>query len=233
MDQYIAVDLEMTGLNPKLDRIIEIGAVKVENGLVTEEFETFVNPGRILEPRITELTGIRDEDLAGAPAIKGVIGSFIDFAGELPLVGHRIQGDYAFLKTAAVNSGFQFERTGMDTLRISRACLPELESKRLKDVCSFFGISVNAHRALNDAKATYELYEKLEDRFLKTYPDLFKPVSLVYKARKESPIRKQQKERLEQLIKRYGIDCPYDLDFLSRNEASRYYDQICSKYGKS
>ena len=68
-DTYVSIDLETTGLNPKRDRIIEIGAIRVEQGQIVEEFSTFVDPGRKLEERITELTGIRDEDLADAPQL--------------------------------------------------------------------------------------------------------------------------------------------------------------------
>ena len=71
-DTYVSIDLETTGLNPKRDRIIEIGAIRVEQGQIVEEFSTFVDPGRKLEERITELTGIRDEDLADAPQLDEV-----------------------------------------------------------------------------------------------------------------------------------------------------------------
>ena len=90
-DTYVSIDLETTGLNPKRDRIIEIGAIRVEQGQIVEEFSTFVNPGRKLEERITELTGIRDEDLADAPQLDEVFPKLLEFMGELPLLGHRKQ----------------------------------------------------------------------------------------------------------------------------------------------
>lgn len=97
-DTYVSIDLETTGLDPKRDRIIEIGAIRVEQGQIVEEFSTFVDPGRKLEERITELTGIRDEDLADAPQLDEVFPQLLEFMGELPLLGHRILFDYSFLK---------------------------------------------------------------------------------------------------------------------------------------
>lgn len=95
-DTYVSIDLETTGLNPKRDRIIEIGAIRVEQGQIAEEFSTFVDPGRKLEERITELTGIRDEDLADAPQLDEVFPKLLKFMGELPLLGHSILFDYSF-----------------------------------------------------------------------------------------------------------------------------------------
>ena len=102
-DTYVAIDLETTGLDPKKEKIIEIGAVKVVDGQVAEEFSTLVDPRRLLEERISELTGITDAELSGAPYIDEIIGLAAEFIGDLPLLGHRILFDYSFLKRAAVN----------------------------------------------------------------------------------------------------------------------------------
>ena len=130
-DSYISIDLETTGLEPKHDKIIEIGALQVEKGQITDSFSTFVNPGRKLEERITELTGIRDEDLADAPYIQDVLPKLLAFVGDLPLLGHSILFDFSFLKKAAVNQKLSFERGAVDTLKIARKYLPELESRSL------------------------------------------------------------------------------------------------------
>lgn len=112
-DRYIAVDLETTGLDAKRDRIIEIGAVRVENGQKTASFHTMINPRRALEERIVRLTGISDEMVENAPDIGDKIGEFLDFCGQLPLLGHHVIFDYSFLKRAAVNQGLEFERAGL------------------------------------------------------------------------------------------------------------------------
>lgn len=98
VQSYISIDLETTGLNPKTDRIIEIGALKIINGQCEGTFSTFVNPGRKLEQRIVELTGICDEDLESAPSIEQVLPTLIDFLGDLPLLGHSILFDFSFFE---------------------------------------------------------------------------------------------------------------------------------------
>lgn len=224
MDSYISVDLETTGLNPKTDKIIEIGAVRVENGQVTGEFSRFVNPGRALPERITELTGIVQEQVLGAETVGTVLGEFLEFAGELPLLGHRILFDYSFLKRAAVNAGKPFERKGVDTLKLSRQYLSELPSRRLSDLCAHFGIPITAHRALEDARAAHFLYQELCARFFEEKS--FAPVPLLYKVKKEGPASPRQKERLRWLLEERGIVPDFDVELLTRNEASRMADRI-------
>lgn len=237
---YLCLDIETTGLNPKTEKIIEIGAVRVRNGNITESFESLVAPGRPLGERITDLTGITDEMLKNAPAREEVIPKFLEFAGEDILLGHSVLFDYSFLKKAAVNCNYQFERTGIDTLKIARKFLPEIESRRLGYLCSYYGIEHHAHRALADAQATVGLYQKLAEHFY-TEED-FKPFPLQYKVKKESPITKNQKERLYYLLQKHKLaietdetlsSCLYmELDKLTKNEASRYTDKLLSKYGR-
>lgn len=231
MNTYICLDTEATGLSPKHDKIIEIGAVKVEDGRVVDRFSSYINPGRKLSDDIVSLTGITDDALKDAPEISDVIGSFLEFISDYPLVGHHIISDYAIIKQAVVNAKLSFEKEGSDTLKIARACLPELPSKKLADVCAHYGIELQAHRALNDAEATALLYEKLKADFMDKEPELFKPLKLNHKVKKETPIRKGQIERIKHLIERYGIDCPYEIEKLSCNEASRYIDIIRASYG--
>ena len=107
---YVALDLETTGLNPKLDKIIEIGAVKVLDGQKADTFSTFVNPGRTLEKRVTELTGITDDTLKDAPVIEEVLPQLLVFLGELPLLGHNILFDFSFLKKAAANQKYPLKK---------------------------------------------------------------------------------------------------------------------------
>lgn len=232
MNSYICLDMEATGLSPRHDKIIEIGAIKVIEGNVVDTFATFVNPGRILDERIVELTKIKDEDLKDAPMIGNVIGSFVKFCEDLPLLGHHVISDFAIIKQAAVNNKLVFEKEGVDTLRIARACLPTLPSKRLGDLCDYYGIELSAHRALNDAEATHELYKRLREAFKEKEPSLFVPQKLVHQVKKESPIRKNQIEKINSLIERYNIECPYDIPQMTMSEAGRYIDKILSQYGK-
>ncbi len=220
MEAYISV--ETTGLCPKEDRIIEIGAVRVENGRITGEFSRFVNPGRTLPERIVELTGIVQEQVDGAETIAAVLDDFLGFAGELPLLGHRILFDYSFLKRAAVNAG-----KTVDTLKLSRQFLAELPSRWLSELCAYFNIPIEAHRALEDARAAHFLYQELCARFYEEKS--FSPIPLLYKVKKEGPASPRQKERLRRLLAERGIVPDYDVELLTKNEASRLTDKLLAK----
>lgn len=229
---YTSLDLETTGLNPKRDRIIEIGAIKVRNGKAVEEFWELVNPGRVLEEKICGLTGIGNEMLVEAPEIGEVIGRLLEFIGDDVLVGHRVLFDYSFVKKAAVNNSLVFEKGGIDTLKLSRKLLPELESKSLASVCRYYGIEHKAHRALGDARATSELYWKLAGQFYRENEEEFQPKPLIYQAKKEGPVSRRQKERLYKLMDRHKLTIAYNIDKLTRNEADRIMDQILAEYGR-
>ncbi|WP_394524670.1 PolC-type DNA polymerase III [Lacrimispora sp. JR3] len=233
VSSYVAVDLETTGLDPKKDKIIEIGAVLVLNGVIKDTYETFVNPYRKLEERITSLTGIRDEQLESAPGIETVIGEFLDFAGKFPVLGHHVIFDYSFLKRAAVNGGHGFERQGIDTLKLARRFMPPEAKKNLKDACEFFEIKQEqSHRALADSKSAHFLYQELVRRFGSNEPEAFESQPLIYKVKKEQPASNRQKEHLQDLLKYHKIVLSVQTDHLSRNEISRITDKIISQYGR-
>ena len=238
-DTYVSIDLETTGLNPKRDRIIEIGAIRVEQGQIVEEFSTFVDPGRKLEERITELTGIRDEDLADAPELDVVFPVLLEFMGELPLLGHRILFDYSFLKKAAVDRKLKFERSAVDTLQIARKYLPELPHRNLEYLCRYYEIPHHAHRALEDAKATDQLFRKLAELFYceetigqAAKNTLFEPQPLHFRVKRDTPATKPQKERLYRLAEQHKITLEVDVEKLTRSEAGRLVDKILAKYGR-
>lgn len=247
---YTVIDLETTGLNPKLDKIIEIGAVKVRDGKVTEEFGTFVNPGRALSERITQLTGITNEDVQKAPYIEEILPAFMDFIGEDILLGHNLIFDYSFVKKAAVNQKLSFEKQGIDTLRIARRFLTDLQSRNLGFLCSHYGIFLMAHRACNDARATHELYQKLVDLFYEKESTTFEPQQLNYQVKRETPITPRQKSFLLSIVQRNGIGVKEtqesvfvmpdgicilqetDVNQMTKSEASRLIDHLLSNYGR-
>jgi DNA polymerase-3 subunit alpha (Gram-positive type) len=228
-DTYISIDLETTGLNPKWDKIIEIGALKVEQGQITDTFSAFVNPGRKLEERITSLTGIRDEELDEAPYIQEVLPQILEFMGDLPLLGHSILFDFSFLKKAAVNQNFVFEKSAIDTLKIARRYLADLEHRSLSYLCDYYGIAHQAHRALEDARATHFLYRKLAELFGERDNVLFQPSPLHYQVKKDTPATKAQREQLYRLMEQHKITLNVDVEKLSRSEASRMIDKIRSR----
>lgn len=234
LNDYLVVDLETTGLNPKEEKIIEIGAVKVRQGKIIDCFQTFVNPKRKLEDRIVELTKITQSQIDEARSIEEILPEFLDFAEDLPLCGHKVLFDYSFLKKAFVNQKMEFERRGIDTLKISRVCHPELEKKTLGAMCEFYQIDLEAHRAIHDAKATFLLFEKLKAAFgqKEDADKIFQVLPLIYKVKREGPASKRQIERLQELIDRLGITVDFELESLTKNEASRWYDKIVSEHGK-
>lgn len=236
-DSFVCIDLETTGLDPKRDKIIEIGAVKVERGEITGEWETFVNPERKLEERIVELTGIRDEQLAEAEKIANILPELFDFLEDKALLGHCVLFDFSFLKKAAVNERMTFERTGIDTLKIARKYLKDLESRSLESLCRHYGISHNAHRALEDARATVRLYQKLSEEFYKKEEEageksLFCPKPLLYQAKRDTPLTIPQKEQLYKLLDKHKLIVDYEVESLTRSEASRKIDRILAEYGR-
>ncbi len=131
INSFVALDLETTGISPAEDRIIEIGAIKVVDGKEQAVFSTFVNPEMKIPPRITQITGINDSMVCGAPVLKDIFLNLLEFLEEYPLLGHNIIFDYSFLKTAAVNMDLPFEKQGIDTLKMARRVYANLESKSL------------------------------------------------------------------------------------------------------
>ena len=229
---YVCIDLETTGLDPKEERITEIGGVRIIRGEETECFHTLVDPGKKLEKRITELTGLRDEDLAGAPGIGEVLPALVEFMGDLPLLGHSVLFDYSFLKKAAVERKMTFEKRAIDTLKIARKYLADLEHRSLDYLCAYYEIPHHAHRALADAEATSILYQKLSELFYREDEPLFLPTELYFKVKRDTPATKAQKLRLYQLLAQHKITLDADVEKLTRSEASRFTDKILAKYGR-
>lgn len=233
LDSYIAIDIETTGLDPKKEKITEIGALRVREGKTEAEFHRLVNPRRPLSERITQLTGITDEMVADSPGIEAVIGELVAFCQELPLLGHRVIFDYSFLKKAAVNQGIDWERDGMDTLTLCRSFMPGDESKTLSSACRFYHVDPGtSHRALADAYAAHFLYQELKKQYGAAQGERFQVKKLIYKVKREQPATKRQKERLQELLKYHKIEAPVQIDHMTRNEASRLTDEIVSRYGR-
>lgn len=236
LKNYLIVDIETTGLDPQKDKIIEIGAIKVKEGQEPERFDRIINPRIPIPVYITELVGITDEMVCEAPELDVVMAEFLEFAEELPLLGHNLKFDYSFLKTAAVRCGYSFERKGLDTLAIARKYLKELESRKLDALCQYFGIQDdNHHRAWNDVQVTMELYEilcaKFEGQEGASAKD-FEPSAMQFSVKKESPITPRQESFLRSLLVQHGIQPDYDISALSKSEASKKIDGILSQFGR-
>lgn len=233
LEDYCVIDLEMTGLNPKHHKILEVAAVRVRKKEVVSECSMLIHQHRTLDEKITELTGISQEMLEGAEEEDAVLDIFFEFLGEDILVGQNVIFDYGFLKQAAINRKMPFERKAADTLKIARRCLPELEKKTLEALCGYYGIEIGQHhRALDDARATYRLYERLEEEFGIVEADVFEPKPLIYKAKRQTPATARQKKHLKELADYHKINLNLEWETLTRNEASRQVDRIISQYGR-
>ncbi len=161
---YCVFDLETTGISCRNDEVVEISAVKVIGGKNTEEYTTLVNPGMPIPFQATAVNGITDDMVADAPDFETAFKGFLDFAGDLVLVGHNIHSfDMKFLyRDAEKFWGRTVGNDYIDTLRIARCILPQLRHHRLVDLAEYYGISPEgAHRALNDCRMNQIVFERL------------------------------------------------------------------------
>lgn len=162
LTRYIVLDTETTGLG-RNDRVIEIAAVLVENGQVVDKRSQLINPGREIPPFITELTGITTEMVCGKPDISCVLPRFLEYCGDIPVVGHNIAFDERMLKQEGVRCNMPVcLNIGADTVTVAHKVVPRLPSYKLSVLVDTFSLSYpNTHRALADVYATWALYEHL------------------------------------------------------------------------
>lgn len=232
-NNIVVFDLETTGTSPVKNTIIEIGAVKVSNGVIIDEFNELVNPRICIPSHITKITGITDEMVCDKKDITSVLPRFIEFCDTDYIMGHNIAFDYSFIKSSCLQNGLRFEKKAYDTLSIARKVLYSLKSKSLASVCQHYSvIQNNAHRAFEDARVTYEIFSMMYKEYYDQYPDAFIAKQMSWKPKKQSPITSKQKSFLSSLVKRYNVLLEKPIETLSKSEASRYIDNILTEYGK-
>ncbi len=164
LSEFVVFDLETTGINCNTDSIIEISAIKVMDGYVAEEFTTLVNPGCRIPCYASRITGITDGMVADAPQMTDVLPRFLEFIGDLTLVGHNIHsfGLKFIYRDSEKYLRKSVENDHIDTLELSRVCLPELKHHNLADLAAYFGMATEGtHRAFNYCRMTLALYEEL------------------------------------------------------------------------
>ncbi|MFZ3172818.1 MAG: PolC-type DNA polymerase III [Carboxydocellales bacterium] len=163
--EYVVFDLETTGLSSVNHEIIEVGAVKLIKGEISERFSSFVKPLRPIPSEIVELTGITQNMVQDAPPIEEVLRKFLDFIGDKVLVAHNAAFDTGFLRTKLTQHlQLNLENTTLDTLGLARGLMPHLKNHRLKTLVQELGVSLNNHhRAVDDAEATTKIFFKLLD----------------------------------------------------------------------
>lgn len=161
---FVVFDLETTGAKTPPCRITEIGAYRVSEGRVTDEFHTLVNPETPIPPFITQLTGISDKMVRNEPKFRDIAADFLDFIGDSVLVAHNASFDMRFLnhEIALIHDGYRVANPYLCTVLLSRKLLPHIENHRLNTVAQHYSISLeNHHRASDDARATAEIFINL------------------------------------------------------------------------
>lgn len=233
IEDYAAIDLEMTGLCAKTDRILEVGAVRVRKGKVEDTFSALIRQQGKIPEEVTNLTGITEEMASSGAELDEALEAFFLFVGEEVLVGQNIIFDYSFLKQWAVNHNYPFERKAVDTLKLARKFLPEGEKKNLENLCRYFQIErQNAHRALDDALETAEVFEKLKEVYGKGNEAAFEPTPLQYRAKKQSPATPLQISRLKKYAAHYPTELPENFEGMTKSQASRLTDRLIAVHGK-
>ncbi len=161
-DTYVVFDLETTGFSARADRIIEIGAVKVENGEIVDRFSTFVNPERPIPFKIEKLTSINDNMVIDAPKIEEVLPKFMEFCKGAVMVAHNAEFDMSFIRENCIRQGMECDFTIVDTVAMSRYLVTGLGKYKLNNVAKALGVVLDHHhRAVDDAECTALIFLKL------------------------------------------------------------------------
>lgn len=164
-EEYVVLDIETTGLSPVQNEIIELSAIRVSFGKVKEEFSQLVKPRGFMSTFITELTGITPQMLETAPNIEEAILDFKNFCSDYILMGHNITFDLSFInEKLQKHHGMELENDYIDTLKLARKFLPQLQSKKLGIIAAHFNLNTDGmHRGLKDCTVTNLCYEKFLD----------------------------------------------------------------------
>ena len=164
--ETVVFDIETTGVDNIKDKITEIGAVKIKDGVITDRLSTFINPGMPIPPKIVEITNITDDMVKDAPSIEEFFPEFIKFCEGCVLVAHNAAFDTGFMKQVAKSMEIDFHPTYIDTLELARSFLPDLPKHKLEFVTKALNISLEGqHRAVNDSEATAHIYLEFVKRF--------------------------------------------------------------------
>jgi len=156
---FVVLDIETTGFSPTAHKITEIGAVKIEDGVIIEEFHQLIDPCVPIPGRITDLTGITSEMLENQPTIDEVLPLFFHFCKDCAIVAHNASFDMGFIKHNAREHGFECNYNIVDTLKLARHLFPKLINHKLNTVANHLNIELlNHHRAMGDARATAQIF---------------------------------------------------------------------------
>lgn len=162
---YVVFDLETTGFDPKLDRIIEIGALKYQNNELVDELSILVNPGVPIPEIITAITGINDELVKKASKIEEALPEFLDFIDNLPLVAHNARFDLAFIEENIIRLGLNMiTNTNIDTVPLARKYIKGVYNHKLETLKKYFQLPYSSHRSVEDCRTTNYVYQYCKNK---------------------------------------------------------------------
>lgn len=208
---YVCLDLETTGLSKDRDKIIEIAIVVVKNNRIADTFTTLINPGFKISKRITDITGITNEMLAQAPTLDGNIANKVkNLIGNEIIMGHNVTFDINFLR----NNIHDFRNDHVDTLSLSRICLPHLGHHRLCDLSDFFNIETEFHRAMSDVMTTISVFNCLS-RYAEEKEIVLNKTTTKY--RKYYRNNNEAQLKPEELKAKLKTECSCDIDNIPEN----------------
>ena len=200
---------------------------------MVDTFSCLIHPHMVLPAEIVALTGITQKMVEGGLEKREAIQAFLEFACEDTVLGHNISFDYKFMKAAADHLHLPFEKKTVDTLKIAKKHLKNLPDRKLSTLCSHYGyVNEHAHRALDDAMATYYIYQKMKEEFFEMDPDSFLAQEGAVKVKKVEPMTAKQKKYLMDLLQYHGIKIEANIDGLSKSEASKWIDSIILQHGR-
>ena len=201
--EFVAFDIECTGLYSDRDRMTEIGAVIFSGGEIKDTFNTFVDPQMPIPPEIVKLTGITDADVAGAPSEADAMRAFLEFAGGRPIIAHNADFDVGFMHVAAKRNGIPFEPVYLDTLVLAQTLLPHLKRHKLDTVSNYLSLpEFNHHRASDDALVVARIMDKfipmLRERGAERICDI---ENVLLQVRREEGVHSQRTKHIIFLVK--------------------------------
>ena len=235
---FVCFDLETTGLYACHDKITEIGAVKIKDGVVIDTFSTFVNPERPIPAAVVQLTGITDSMVAGAPSQSDAVRSFLEFCAGAIVVAHNSPFDTGFIRKACENMGEEYTLTSIDTVAIARSILPNINNVKLDTLAKYFRLGkLNHHRAVDDAEMLTNIFLNLT-RLLTERLDIHDVHELKEKVRggdyKKLPTyhqiilvkNKTGLKNLYRLISKSHLDYYYKRPRIPRSELMKYREGL-------
>lgn len=229
-NKFVVFDIESTGPNPFTDKIIEIGAIKIVDDKIIDNWNYLINPCTDIPEIIQNLTGISDIMVKNQPTIELLLEKFVSFCEDCDIIGHNVIFDYSFIKANCLKLGLKFEKNGIDTLKIARTFLKELPSRRLSALCEYYNIDLkNAHRAECDALGTYHIYRCMKEQFYDINPNIFKPEKIIWKPPELTAITPRQKSYLNGLVRKHNVTLDKPIDNYTQAEATRVINSILNQ----